>query len=390
MKNHIIRFIKKETVLSAALFLAAASSFFVKPSIQYLEYIDFNTLFLLFSLMCVMADYKSLGAFEKCSRFLLSKTSGTTGIILVLVLLPFFFSMLITNDVALITFVPLALAALKMSGLEHIILPTVVLQTLAANLGSMFLPTGNPQNLYLYAWSSIPLSSFIKTMLPYTGASFVLLTACSMVMAKRNRMQTLPLQETSSAQTTPQKPEQNLEQNQVKVSKRRTARATICFILCILSVGKLLPQSLLCILVGLTYLFTSRKILKGIDYSLLMTFVGFFIFVGNIKNLESARTAIASLVTGNELLMAVYASQVISNVPAALLLSGFTENVRALLVGTNIGGLGTLIASMASLISFKQIARNYHDRRGPYFILFTIMNLAFLAILGTMAFFIER
>lgn len=388
MKNLIIRFIKKETVLSAALFLAAASSFFVKPSIQYLEYIDFNTLFLLFSLMCVMADYKSLGAFEKSSRFLLSKTSGTTGIILVLVLLPFFFSMLITNDVALITFVPLALAALKMSGLERIILPTVVLQTLAANLGSMFLPTGNPQNLYLYAWSSIPLSSFIKTMLPYTGASFVLLTACSMVMAKRNRMQTLP--DDTSAQTAPQKPEQNLQQNQVRVSKRRTARATICFILCILSVGKLLPQSLLCILVGLTYLFTSRKILKGIDYSLLMTFVGFFIFVGNIKNLESARTAIASLVTGNELLMAVCASQVISNVPAALLLSGFTENVRALLVGTNIGGLGTLIASMASLISFKQIARNYHDRRGPYFILFTIMNLAFLAILGTMAFFIER
>ncbi len=378
MKNHVLSFIKKETVLSAALFLAVASSFLVKPSIQYLGYIDFNTLFLLFSLMCVMADYKTLGAFEKCSRFLLSKTKGTTGIVLVLVLLPFFFSMFITNDVALITFVPLALAALKMSGLENIILITVVLQTLAANLGSMFLPTGNPQNLYLYTWL-IQLGPFIKTMAPYTAASFVLIVICCIVVAKRNKMNMREI------------PPATLETTEhIRISKRRTLRATLCFIICILSVAKILPQYMTCIIVGLTYLITDRKVLRSIDYSLLLTFIGFFIFVGNIKCIESVRTAISRLVTGHELIVSICASQVISNVPAALLLTMFTDNIPMLLIGTNIGGLGTLIASMASLISFKQIAKNYHALRSRYFLIFTVMNLAFLAILGTLAFFLER
>lgn len=365
----IFAFIKKETVLSVAWILAFASSLVVPPTEEYLSYIDFKTLFLLFSLMTVMAAFKKLGAFEKCSEFLLGKVHGAGGILAVLVFLPFFLSMVITNDVALIVFVPLAIITLKMCGLEKLILFTVVLQTLAANLGSMSLPMGNPQNLYLYSVSSMTLVQFVKIMSPYTAASFLLLLACVLVCAKKSGKESV-----SAPNKTPAA-EMDLDEKKMWVVN------ALCFIACLLSVGKLIPAGILFAFILAVYLVFDKKILRDVDYSLLLTFVGFFIFTGNIKNMEGARNLISNALTGHEVGFSVFASQIISNVPAALLLSCFTENFRALLIGTNLGGLGTLIASMASLISFKQIARNYHDKRGRYFLQFTIMNIAFLAVL---------
>lgn len=374
MIKNIISFIKKETVLSAAWILAIASAFLVHPSKDYFSYIDFNTLFLLFCLMSVMAGFKKLGAFESCSRFLLGRFHSTAGILAVLIFMPFFFSMVITNDVALIVFVPLAIITLKMCGLESLVLFTVVLQTLAANLGSMSLPMGNPQNLFLYSHYGITFADFIKTMIPYTAASFVLLLFCIILVVKKDadiKAQKEDLSEKESVQ--------NNEAN--KNQRVKWIVNSVCFILCILSVGKLIPAGLLFPIVLVAYIVADRKTLRDVDYSLLLTFVGFFIFTGNMKNMESARNVIATALTGHEVGFSIAASQVISNVPAALLLSCFTDNVNSLLIGTNLGGLGTLIASMASLISFKQIARNYHEKRGAYFLQFTMMNVVFLAIL---------
>lgn len=371
MFRNIIAFIKKETVLSAAWVLAVTSAFLVPPSKDYLSYIDFNTLFLLFCLMAVMASFKKLGAFENCSKFLLGKFKSTAGILLVLVFMPFFFSMVITNDVALIVFVPLAIITLKMCGLEKLVLFTVVLQTLAANLGSMSLPMGNPQNLYLYSKSGINLPEFVSVMIPYTTASFILLLICVLLVN---------LNTNDGIKTQTAEFHQAEETNNVG-SKKMWIVSTVSFVLCLLCVGKLIPATILFPVILITYLVSDRKILSAVDYSLLLTFVGFFIFTGNIKNMESARAVIANALTGHEVGFSIAASQVISNVPAALLLSCFTDNFKALLIGTNLGGLGTLIASMASLISFKQIARDYHDKRGRYFIQFTVMNLVFLALL---------
>lgn len=371
MFRNIIAFIKKETVLSAAWVLAVTSAFLVPPSKEYLSYIDFNTLFLLFCLMAVMASFKKLGAFENCSKFLLGKFKSTAGILLVLVFMPFFFSMVITNDVALIVFVPLAIITLKMCGLEKLVLFTVVLQTLAANLGSMSLPMGNPQNLYLYSKSGINLPEFVSVMIPYTTASFILLLIC-VLLVNLNTNDGIKTQTAEFHQA---------EKTNNVGSKKMWIVSTVSFVLCLLCVGKLISATILFPVILITYLVSDRKILSAVDYSLLLTFVGFFIFTGNIKNMESARAVIANALTGHEVGFSIAASQVISNVPAALLLSCFTDNFKALLIGTNLGGLGTLIASMASLISFKQIARNYHDKRGRYFIQFTVMNLVFLALL---------
>lgn len=371
MTNKIIAFIKKETVLSAAWILAVISAFIVHPSKEYLSYIDFNTLMLLFCLMAVMAGFRKLGAFEKCSEYLLGKFHSAPGILSVLVFMPFFFSMVITNDVALIVFVPLAIITLKMCGLENLLLFTVVLQTLAANLGSMSLPMGNPQNLYIYSHYGLSFAQFLKTMIPYTASSFVLLLLCVVILHFKSKGGTLTPAAGKAGKTSPAVSEKN----------KMWAVNTIAFLLCLLCVGKLIPAVFLFPVILASYAISDRKLLRDVDYSLLLTFIGFFIFTGNIKNMNEARDLIANALNGHEVGFSIFASQIISNVPAALLLSCFTDNARALLIGTNLGGLGTLIASMASLISFKQIARNYHDRRGKYFVLFTAMNLLFLAVL---------
>lgn len=371
MTNKIIAFIKKETVLSAAWILAVISAFIVHPSKEYLSYIDFNTLMLLFCLMAVMAGFRKLGAFEKCSEYLLGKFHSAPGILSVLVFMPFFFSMVITNDVALIVFVPLAIITLRMCGLENLLLFTVVLQTLAANLGSMSLPMGNPQNLYIYSHYGLSFAQFLKTMIPYTASSFVLLLLCVVVLHFKSKGGTLTPAASKAGKTSPA----------VSGKNKMWAVNSIAFLLCLLCVGKLIPAVVLFPVILASYAISDRKLLKDVDYSLLLTFIGFFIFTGNIKNMNEARDLIANALNGHEVGFSIFASQIISNVPAALLLSCFTDNARALLIGTNLGGLGTLIASMASLISFKQIARNYHDRRGKYFVLFTAMNLLFLAVL---------
>ncbi len=372
MTNKIIAFIKKETVLSAAWILAVISAFIVHPSKEYLSYIDFNTLMLLFCLMAVMAGFRKLGAFEKCSEYLLGKFHSSPGILSVLVFMPFFFSMVITNDVALIVFVPLAIITLKMCGLENLLLFTVVLQTLAANLGSMSLPMGNPQNLYIYSHYGLSFAQFLETMIPYTAASFVLLLLCVVCLHFKSRGGTLSPAASKADDHSPDASGKN----------KMWVVNTAAFLLCLLCVGKLIPAVVIFPVILASYAISDRKLLKDVDYSLLLTFIGFFIFTGNIKNMNEARDLIANALNGHEVGFSIFASQIISNVPAALLLSCFTDNARALLIGTNLGGLGTLIASMASLISFKQIARNYHDRRGKYFILFTAMNLLFLALLS--------
>ena len=273
--------------------------------------------------------------------------------------------MLITNDVALITFVPLAIIIFdKMNTKlkERWLIPVVVMQTIAANLGSMLTPIGNPQNLYLYAKSGISLVDFIILMLPYTLLAFVLLLLFG-IFATRSQKEKLSI---------------NLNSQNAPLAKRKIVIYLILFILCILTVAKVLSNWITFIIVFITALLMERQVLKKVDYSLLLTFVGFFIFIGNMGRMPAFCSFLEKVITGNEIITAVVASQAISNVPAALLLSGFTKNYEALIIGTNIGGLGTLIASMASLISFKYIAKETPQMKGKYFLNFTITNILFL------------
>lgn len=369
----ILTFFKKETVLCVALILAAFSMFIVPPDRDYLGYIDFRTLAILFCLMCVMAGLQKIGVFNRIAKKLLNRAKSGSGLILTLVLLCFFFSMLITNDVALITFVPFTFIVLGMLGgefKERLLLPVVVLQTIAANLGSMLTPIGNPQNLYLYGRAGLSVGGFLLLMLPYTALSLALLVVFCLAQGRAcprfSRLEDEPSQENSP---------------DGKKAVYRLWLYLALFLLCLFAVGHILPWQAVFFAVLVIIFAADRHILLKVDYLLLFTFVGFFVFIGNVGRIPAFRTFLQSIIAGREIYTAIIASQVISNVPAALLLSGFTENTAGLIVGTNLGGLGTLIASMASLISYKSVAKEAAERKGRYIALFTVANVGFLAAL---------
>jgi len=394
-KEKCIHFIKQETVLAVATVLAIVSAFVVPPSAAYWDYIDWHVLGLLLSLMIIMAGLQKTGFFDAIGAALLSKTNSTRQLAFLLVFLCFFFSMLITNDVALFTFVPFAIIMLKKCRQEKMLIPVLVLQTIAANLGSMLTPIGNPQNLYLYNLSGMGMGEFMGVMLPYTIIAGVLLVIAILICCKNEPITEVAITSASDAQSeTAAENELTAEERKALEEKaalekgRNLIKNTVYITLFVLSlcvVAHLIPFEMVLLAVLLLVFNMDRKVLTQVDYCLLLTFIAFFIFTGNMGNIAVVRDTLQQLVAGRELAIGVIASQAISNVPAALLLSGFTGNYRELLIGVNLGGLGTLIASMASLISYKLFAKEYNDQKGKYFLWFTIANVIFLAILAAAA-----
>ncbi len=366
MKSFFKSLKKLDTVLTIAWILAIISAFFVHPSKAYLGYIDFRSLGILWGLMVIIQGFKENAVFDKTAGFLLSKVTKSWQLAAVLICMCFLGSMLITNDVALITFVPFALMILHNCGREDMMIPTVVLQTVAANLGSMLTPIGNPQNLYLYGLTGMGLGEFILTMLPYTLISAVLLGLGLLLIPGR---------------------EKSLSAGKDSVitsnfgSKRQIIIYAVLFVIALLSVVRVIPWYVFAIIVLIVVGGMDFKILFRADYILLLTFIGFFIFTGNMGNIEAISSFLENVLSGREFAVSVALSQVISNVPATLMLSGFTTNYKALLLGVNIGGLGTLIASMASLISYKAYSKEYKDKSGKYMLVFTGVNVAFLIVL---------
>ncbi len=353
-------FIKNEIVLILSFILALISAFFVAPSVKYFDYIDFRTLGLLFCLMTVMAGLNNLGIFKFTAEKMLSKVKSSFSLGLILSLLCFFSSMIITNDVALITFVPFTVTALKLSGKTDKLIWIVTVETIAANLGSMLTPIGNPQNLYLFSAFNMSISDFLCTILPYAVLSLVLVVISCVFLGNG---------------------EINTQKNQVKTefSKVHICIYVILFVIALLTVFRVIPYKITVLITVAVVLIFDRKVLLKVDYSLLFTFVFLFVFIGNLGKINVISDFLESIVKGNEVLVGVISSQVFSNVPACILLSNFTENAKDLLIGVNLGGLGTLIASMASLISFKFVAKE-NAGIGKYISVFTLANIVFLIL----------
>ncbi len=365
---------KNETVFCVSFLLAVLSAFLVHPDAAYLAYPDYRTLALLFCLMILVAGLQSLGIFMMLGHFLLKRVHSIRGLSMVMVLLCFFSSMVITNDVTLITFVPFTILIFRMGGQVQRVLKLIVLETIAANLGSMATPIGNPQNLYLYSVSGLTTAEFAWATLPYAALSLLLLAAA--IFTEREE----PLLEVVMKEC-------------IEGSISGLLRSTLPFLgllaLCLLVVFRILPYQPVLICVMAVILLLKRNLYLSVDYFLLLTFLCFFIFIGNMKRIPEINTLLVSVVQGRELLTGILTSQIISNVPAAILLSGFSNDFSALLTGVNLGGLGTLIASLASLISFKFFSREYPDRTGTFLKEFTIWNLAFLIVLTAAAFLIR-
>ena len=354
-------FLRRELTLCISLVAAVISCFFVHPDREYLGYLDLRTLALLYALMVVVAGLRHAGVFTLLAHKLCARAGSVRTMGITLVLLSFFSAMLITNDVALLTFVPFAVVVLGMAHQEKALIWVVLLQTVAANLGSVLTPVGNPQNLYLYSRYNLSVADFFSATLPLWLISLAVVLLLGLRLS-RSHVEVFLGEE----------PE---------LDKKSLILYLLLFLLCLTVVLRLITWHLMLPVLIVVLLIFDRRRLKEADFMLLLTFVCFFVFAGNLARVPAVEALLGRLLLGRELLAGALVSQVISNVPAALLLSGFTENGRELLLGVNIGGLGTPIASLASLISLKLYSHSEHSDSGKYLGLFSLVNFALLFIL---------
>ena len=485
-RENILEFIKKEPILTVATVLAIISCFFVTPGREYLSYINWRTLILLFCLMAVVAGFAKAGVFRYISRKLSQRMKDTRRLGVGFMLLCFLLSMFVTNDVALVTVVPLTLLTM-MECSEKAKIQTLVQETIAANLGSMLTPFGNPQNLYLTSYYGIGIGEFLRLMLPYTGVALVILLLQTLISPKeglggrareagvlegREKEAGIPQGRAKEAKTSergasdagvpegrakeagisergasdagvpegrakeagiPERgasdagvPEGRVKEAAIPEGKNREAASLyesgenltgrdemyeealrekllrskgrlvsillygILFIVSMFSVARILDYRILFGIILITILVYDRSVLRHVNYTLLLTFVSFFVLIGNLGAMTQIQAALTQMIEGRELLTAILSSQIISNVPAAVLLSGFTDQGKALIVGTDLGGLGTLIASMASIITFQLYSLESGAKKGKYLLTFTLWNVIDLVILGAVAYCMMR
>lgn len=359
--SKIWAFVKQNIVMLIALLAAIVTSCIVPPDKEYIGYFDFKTLTCLFCVLAVVCALKNIKFFYILALKIVQVFKNARISVLALVYITFIGSMLIANDMALLTFLPLGYLVLTTTGKRKYMAVTFILQNIAANLGGMLTPFGNPQNLYLYTKFEIPTLEFMSIMAPPFLLSILLITLCCIIFVKPE-----PLE---------------LQKEEVKLDPKRTVLYLILFALSIIIVFRVIPYWIGLIIIPVVLLIVDRKALLMVDYSLLLTFVFFFIFAGNMARIDAVRNVFSGLLEKNTLLVSVFSCQIISNVPSAILLSQFTGNYRDLLVGVNIGGVGTLISSLASLITFREYVKLNPGKGKFYVLVFSLFNFAFLFIL---------
>jgi Na+/H+ antiporter NhaD/arsenite permease-like protein len=355
-------FAKKNAVMLIALCAAVITSFIVPVDSNYIGYFDFKTLTCLFCVLAVVCALKNIRFFYMLARKVVQLFKNARMSVLALVYITFIGSMLIANDMALLTFLPLGYFVLTTTNMQKYMAFTFIMQNISANLGGMLTPFGNPQNLYLYTRFEIPNGEFMSIMLLPFCLSIAIITLCCIVFVKPE-----PLE---------------LPDEKVTLSPWRTAFYLVLFALAIVIVFRGIPYWIGLIVIPIALLFADKKALAQVDYGLLFTFVFFFVFSGNMARIEVVREFFSTLLEKNTLLVSTLSCQFISNVPSAILLSQFTENYPELLVGVNIGGVGTLIASLASLITFREYSSHNPGKTAYYIGLFSAFNFAFLIILS--------
>lgn len=432
----LVRFVKRHVVLCISAACAIATMCVVPPDTQYWSYIDWETIGCLFCVLAVANAFRRIGAFDYIARVLLEKLSSPRGVVAMLVATTGVLSMFATNDMALIVMLPVAATALAKAGCCRLIPHAFVLQGLSANLCGMIMPFGNPQNLFLYSYFSLGLGDFLATLMPFFLTSVVLLAvgtwfltrgamsasepvsvdvpalvrmqdvalrragqltssghdpAVSLTFASASRRVPVPASVSAQVRSTAAGCSEDAWGLGAMAGRGRIVAYTALLVLSLLAVFRVVPVFVAVMVVGLALLLADRDALKAVDYPLLVTFVCFFVFAGNIGRVPHLDVWLASAVQGGELLVSVALSQVISNVPAAVLLSHFTGDWAGILVGVNIGGAGTLVGSLANLITLQhfmrigELAPDAKDEKrlslGYFMKVFTLMNAIFLAIL---------
>ena len=369
LSEKLLAFVKKNAVVCIALAAAIITSFIIPVDKEYVGYFDYKTLTCLFCVLAVVCALKNINFFYMLARKVVQLFKTARMSVLALVYITFIGSMLIANDMALLTFLPLGYFVLTTTKKEKYMAFTFIMQNIAANLGGMLTPFGNPQNLYLYSKYEIPNLEFMAIMAPPFIVSVAIITLCCIIFVKPE-----PL---------------SLSDERIVLSPWRTVVYLLLFALSIVIVFRGIPYWIGLIVIPIALLILDRKALGMVDYGLLFTFVFFFIFAGNMARIDVVRNLFSMLLEKSTLLFSVISCQCISNVPSAILLSQFTENYQDLLVGVNIGGVGTLIASLASLITFREYVKHNPGKTGYYIGLFSLFNFGFLIILTGFMFLLK-
>lgn len=362
--NKLYYRLKNNIVLSASLILATITIFFIRTNIKdyFTKYINYNVLVLLFCFMISIAGFSKYGVLKHIALNILKKTKNTREVSIFIVLISFFSAMFITNDVALITFVPISLILFKEAHNQSQLIKVITLQTIAANLGSILTPFGNPQNLFLYTFYNMNFLEFIKiTAIPTLIGLVLLLVSCLLVVPK----------------------EVHVKHNYIKLSKKRAAFYLVMFLLSILPVFHVWHYLVSLVIIFVAILIFDRGIFRRIDYELLLTFVCFFIFIGNIQKIQILKDFLRNILNNplNVYIYSVIVSQFISNVPCAILLANWTDCVKAIILGVNVGGLGTLIASLANIISYNYFINFRKSQKTNFIKYFSLVNVVYLVVI---------
>lgn len=357
----ILYFATNQFILSIATLATLITCIFVPVDAEYLTYFNWRTLATLFCTLAVVCAFSHIHVFEILSRTIVQKLHTLRNAVLGLVTITFIGSMILANDMALLTFLPLGFYVLNSTNNREAMAFTFIMQNIAANLGGMVTPFGNPQNLYLYSAYNIGNAEFVRIMLPTFTASIIMILLCCLFV--KNTPLTL-------------KKEQSYTLN-----IRLTVLYSLLFLASILIVFRIVPYIAGTICITIILFFLDKKALKEVNYPLLATFCVFFVFSGNMARIPQVSDFFSWLLPKNTLLFGILSCQVISNVPSAVLLSHFTSDYASLLPAVNIGGLGTIIASLASLITISEYRRHNPTGLKKYFIQFTLLNFGFLLVL---------
>ncbi len=360
----VYRFFHGHIVLTIALLCALITMVIVPPDREYLEYIDLKTLCCLFATLLVVCALKNIRFFTLIARKIVHSTPNLRICILALLYITFIGSLFIANDMALITFLPLGYFVLADTGNKKYMPWVFVLQNISANLGGMLTPFGNPQNLYIYNKFKIPTLEFMKIMAPAFALAILMLTLSVLFFPKTKMEFTI-----------------NEQGDKILLSPKRTSIYLVLFALSILAVFNIIPYYVATIIIFVGILIMDRKAVLRVDYPLLFTFLMFFVFAGNMSRIDVIRDFMSHLLEKSTILVSALCCQVISNVPSAVLLSQFTSNYKELLLGVNIGGTGTIIASLASLITLSEFSRCQPNGKKRYLAIFTLLNVIFFAVL---------
>ncbi len=357
----MVKFLRENIILAVALAAAGITMIFVPPDTEYLGYFDLGTLTCLFATLAVVGALGNIHFFQNVAEKIVAVFKNTRSGVLSLVYITFIGSMIMANDMALLTFLPLGYFVLHKTNHKELMAFTFIMQNIAANLGGMLTPFGNPQNLYMYSFFKIPTAEFLRIMILPFVLSMVMITICCMFVKKEPMV--IP------------------KKGNYPMSRIRLVYYIALFVVSISVVFRVIPYYVGFVIVFLGVLFADREAIKKVDYPLLLTFCAFFVFAGNMARIPAVSGFLGNLVNKNPLIVGVASCQVISNVPTAILLSKFCENYAPLLVAVNIGGAGSLIASLASLITFRKFTTYQPDKVKMYLVSFTIYNFSMLIIL---------